>query len=288
MDFSEILSGYKKEKTLMIPVNELIANPLQPRRHFDIDELQSLCESIKTYGLIQPVAVKKIEPLPEPMPKINAKYEIIAGERRWRAARMAGLAKIPCTVFEADREDSAMMALVENLQRSDLSYFEEALAMHTLLLMSGKSQGELARQLSISQSTLSNKLRLLRLSERERLMALENGFSERHCRALVRIDSERERRPVMLKIITEKLQAGDTERLIDEYILQRGFPSEHKKAKSKRKKPSIKGSIGDMRFLYNTVDKAVKLLHDSGYAASWSKDEAEGELEVKIKISKCK
>ncbi len=286
MDFSEILKGYRKEKTMMLAVSDLTPNPLQPRRRFDIDELQSLCDSIKIYGIIQPVAVKKIEPLPAPIPKSNAQYEIIAGERRWRAAQMAGLTRIPCTVFEADREDSAMMALIENLQRSDLSYFEEALAMHTLLLMSEKTQSELARALSISQSTLSNKLRLLRLSERERLMALENGFSERHCRALVRIETERERRPIMLKIITDKLQAPDTERLVDEYLLQRSFPQPNKKERTKKKKVQVKGSIGDMRFLFNTVDKAVKILHDSGYTASWSKEEAESALEVKIKITK--
>lgn len=284
MDFSEVFTGYKKEKTLLLSVDDLMPNPMQPRRHFDPDELHSLSESIKNYGVIQPVAIKKSEILPCPTDKQGTKYEIIAGERRWRAAKMAGLKKIPCTIFEADREDSAMMALIENLQRSDLSYFEEAVAMNTLLLMSGKTQNELASALSISQSTLSNKLRLLRLSDRERLMALENGFSERHCRALVRIESEKERRSLMLKIINEKLQAKETEKLIDEYLIQKQLPEKPKKAK--KLKPTIKGSIGDIRFLYNTVDKAVKLLHSSGYTASWTKEELENEIEVKLRIKK--
>ena len=173
-----VLKSRKKEKSVLLPINELTPNPMQPRRKFDSEELISLCESIKVYGVIQPVAVKKIENLPFPMPKTKAKYEIIAGERRWRASRMAGLTHIPCVIFDADRNDSAMMALVENVQRSDLSFFEEALAMQTLMVMTGKSQTELARSLSISQSTLSNKIRLLRLSERERLMAMENGFQK--------------------------------------------------------------------------------------------------------------
>ncbi len=284
MDFSEVIIGLKKEKTFFLAVDEIMPNPMQPRRHFDSDELLSLAESIKNFGIIQPIAVKKSDLLPCPTEKKQAKYEIIAGERRWRAAQIAGLKKIPCTVFETDRQNSAMMALIENLQRSDLSYFEEAVAMNTLLLMSGKTQSELAKDLAISQSTLSNKLRLLRLSDRERLIALENGFSERHCRALVRIESERERRPLLLKIINEKLQAHETEKLIDEYLSATPLPPSEKSAK--KSKPKIKGSIGDFRFLYNTIDKAVKFLHNSGYNASWSKEESGNAIEVKLSIKK--
>ncbi len=285
MDILSVITAMKKDKTVLLPIDELMPNPMQPRRHFNEDELISLSDSIKTYGLIQPIAVKKIENMPFPMPKAQAKYEIIAGERRWRASRLAGLTEIKCTIFEADREDSAMMALIENLQRSDLSCFEEAIAMQTLLMMTGKSQGELARALSISQPTLSNKLRLLRLSERERLMAMENGFSERHCRALVRIESEKDRRYIMLKIINEKLQAGDAERLVDDFLKSpKDLPV--KNSKAKKKKPFIKGSIKEMKMLYNTLDKAVKLLSNSGYRASWDKHENAEELEINIKIGR--
>ncbi len=283
MGFAEALKTFRKESVISVKIEDLTPNPLQPRRDFDMEELQALSNSIKTYGLIQPIAVKKIEPLPFPMPEAKAKYEIIAGERRWRASKMAGLTHINCILFDADRTDSAMMALVENLQRSNLSYFEEALAMQTLLLMSDKTQNELARALAISQSTLSNKLRLLKLSERERLMAMENGFSERHCRALVRIESEKERRWIMLKIIQEKLQSKETEKLIDNYIKEKSLPKQEK-AIIKKKKPHLKGIIRDMRFLFNTLDKTVNLLSSSGYKASWSKEEAENGLEVHIKI----
>lgn len=284
MDFSAVLNAVKKDKTVLISVDELTPNPLQPRRKFDREELQALALSIKTYGLIQPVAVKKLEPLPHPMPKSNAKYEIIAGERRWRASKIAGLTQIPCTVFETDRQGSAMMALVENLQRSDLSFFEEALAMQTLILMTEMPQGELAHALAISQSTLSNKLRLLRMSERERLSAVENGFSERHCRALVRINSEQERLPFIQRIVTEQLSAPETERIVEEYLSS--LPPEQKPKRAKKKKPVIKGSIGDMKLLYNTLDKAVGLLKSSGYKASWAKEESENELVVTIAVRK--
>ena len=281
MDLS--LLKIKREKITQIDVNDLMPNPLQPRKRFDDDELTSLCESIKVYGVIQPLAVKKIENLPFPMPKAQAKFEIIAGERRWRASKMAGLSYVPCIVFDADRTDSALMALVENLQRADLSFFEEALAMQTLMLMTGKSQTELSKALSISQSTLSNKIRLLRLSERERLMAMENGFSERHCRALVRIESEKDRRPIMLEIISNKLSAPETERLVEEKLNGITAPQQEKTKKPKSK-PKIKGYIKDMRLLYNTLDKAVKLLTTSGYNAKWTKEETDDNIEVRISI----
>ena len=282
MDISAILGTGKKEKTLFIELSEITPNPLQPRRVFDEDELTSLAESIKKYGVIQPIAVKRLVPLPPPMPQTNAKYEIIAGERRWRASRLAGLTSIPCRVFDADKQGSAMMALVENIQRSDLSFFEEAIAMQTLLLMTEMPQSELARSLSISQATLSNKLRLLRLSERERLLAIENGFSERHCRALVRIDKERERLPIVCKIISDRLSAPETERLIESY-LSNTLPKP-KKPRTKTKKPALLGRLRDIKPLYNTLDKAVGMLNSSGYTASWEKCERDDELTVTISV----
>ncbi len=281
MDFSVVLKSLRCVKSITVAINELTPNPLQPRRIFDEDELYSLAESIKNYGLIQPIAIKKLASLPSSTIKGEPKYEIIAGERRWRAAKLAGLKQINCTLFDADRQDSAIMALVENLQRSDLTYFEEAMAMQTLLHTSGKTQTELSRALSISQSTLSNKLRLLKLTERERLMAIENNFSERHCRALLRIDTERERRHIMLAIINNKLQAPETERLIEEYLNRKA-----QTPKNEKEPPNVKGSIGDMRFFYNTIDKTVNLLHHSGYSAAWSKTEADGALEIKITVKK--
>ncbi len=279
-----MLNSTKKEKTAMLAIDELTPNPLQPRRVFDREELQSLALSIKTYGLIQPIAVKKLVPLPAPMPRVNAKYEIIAGERRWRASKLAGLTHIPCRIFETDKQGSAMMALVENIQRSDLSFFEEALAMQTLLLMTEMPQSELAHALSISQSALSNKLRLLRLSERERLIAIEHGFSERHCRALVRIGNEQERLPIITKIVTEELSAPEAERLIESYISN--SPHKERKERTKKKRPVLIGRLGDMKLLFNTLDKAVSTLNSAGFDAKWEKEEGDGVLEVRIKVKK--
>ncbi len=280
MNLTAVLNIYKNYKTIHIATDELMPNPLQPRRRFDREELQALAGSIKNYGLIQPIAVKRLNE----RQNNGAKYEIIAGERRWRACKLAGLKTIPCTLFDTDLMGSAMMALVENLQRSDLSFFEEALAMQTLLKVTEMPQGELAHALSISQCTLSNKLRLLRLSERERLIAMENRFSERHCRALVRISSEQERAKILQEIISKKLSAPETERLVENHLTQ--TPPNPSPQIAKKKKPTVKGTIGDMRLLYNTLDKAVGLLKTSGYNARWDKQEDNGVLTVTINIKK--
>ena len=280
MDVS-MLFNKNKEKTIFIDVNLITPNPLQPRRRFDEASLDALAGSIKEYGVIQPIAVKRLLPLPPPMPQPTAKYEIIAGERRWRASIIAGLKSVPCRIFETDKNGSAMMALVENIQRSDLSFFEEALAMQTLLLMTEMTQNELAKALSMSQSTLSNKLRLLRLSERERLIILDKALSERHCRALVRIQSESERAPILQKIIEEDMSASVAEKFIDSY-LQGSMPS---KNRPKKKKPAIKGRL-NMKMLFNTLDRSVSLLKASGYTASWQKEDRDNELLVTMVIKK--
>ena len=277
MDLPSVLKAYKKSKTVFIDLSEITPHPLQPRRFFDKSDLQSLASSIKSCGLIQPIAIKRID-----TPDSKARYEIIAGERRWRACKMAGLKAAPCIIFETDQVGSALMALVENLQRSDLSFFEEALAMQTLLKVTEMPQSELAHSLSISQCTLSNKLRLLRLSERERLIAVENNFSERHCRALVRIDSEQERAPLLQAIITKKLSAPETERLIEAHV-NNTPPSP---TPTKTKKPTLKGKIGNMKLLYNTLDKTVRMLKTSGFTASWDKHEDGNSLVVTICVKK--
>ena len=277
MDLPSVLKAYKKSKTVFIDLNEITPNPLQPRRFFDKSDLQSLASSIKNCGLIQPIAVKRID-----TPSRELKYEIIAGERRWRACKMAGIKEAPCIVFETDQSGSAIMALVENLQRSDLSFFEEALAMQTILKVTEMPQSELAHSLSISQSTLSNKLRLLRLSERERLIAVENSFSERHCRALVRIDSEQERLPILQAIVSKKLTAPEAEKLVEEHFNGKTA----RMISHKKKNPTLKGKIGNMKLLYNTLDKAVTLLKTSGFNASWDKQESDGTLVVTICVRK--
>ena len=280
-----IFRNRKSENILLLPPGDLAPNPMQPRLKFDDDGLTALCESIKRYGVIQPIAVRKIEPSPFPCPQIDAKYEIIAGERRWRAAKLAGIEKIPCVLISADRSDSAAMAIVENVQRCGLSYFEEAIAIQNLILLTGKTQSEVAQMLSMTQPALSNKLRLLRLSERERLLAAENGFSERQARALVRIESERERRAVILRIIGEELSSAETEKLVSDVLSGiKEPPPGSAEAKKPAKKRKIKTALKDMRLIYNTVERTVKTLCDCGIKARWDSEENENEAVFKITV----
>lgn len=205
----------KADKIVLLPVGELSPNPMQPRRSFDPDALRQLAESIRLHGLLQPVTVRPAEPLPFPDNVRGASFEIIAGERRWRAAKLAGLEKIPCVIRDANRRESAELALVENLQRSDLGPFEEAEAIRNLLLMTSMTQSELAAKLSISSPALSNKLRLLKLSDGERRLITEKGLGERHARAILRIRDPEQRREAILRAADEGLTASETEKLAD-------------------------------------------------------------------------
>jgi len=274
----------RKDKILMLSVSDIAPNPLQPRKSFDEEEITFLAESIKQFGIIQPIAVKSREDAP--CLQLNnekiyaASYEIIAGERRWRAARRLGLKKIPCMVFETDKLGSAMLALVENIQRKELGIFEEATALQNLLLMTEMTQNELARRLAVSQSNISNKLRLLKLSAEERALISSASLTERHARALVRVESERSRIALTKRIIEKNLSALETEKLIDDY-LRGDFSKEKPQGKITRI-----GVIKDIRFFFNTLDRAISLLGDAGIKAKSEKTEYDDYLEIVIKVAK--
>ena len=163
-----------------IPINDIRPNPQQPRRRFDSESLQELAASIAAYGILQPLTVRQQ----------GAVYELVAGERRWRAARIAGLRQVPCLLARVDEEDAALLALIENLQRRDLDCWEEAEALSRLIARYGLSQEEAARRLGRSQPAVANKLRLLRLPDSVRQFLQENGLTERHARALLRLGTE--------------------------------------------------------------------------------------------------
>lgn len=282
----QTLSGEikRKDKIIMISVTDIAPNPLQPRKTFDEEEITFLAESIRQFGIIQPIAVKQREN--PPCLKLNnetvyyAPYEIIAGERRWRAARRLKMKKIPCILFETDKSGSAMLALVENIQRKELGIFEEAAALHNLLLMTDMTQSELAKRLSVSQSSISNKLRLLKLTAEERALITGAALTERHARALVRVQNIRSRIALTKRVIEKSLSASETEKLINNY-LHGDFAKEKTKSKIKRI-----GVIKDMRFFFNTINRAVALLGDAGIKAKSEKTEYDDYLEVVIKVAK--
>ena len=163
-----------------IRIENIRPNPYQPRKKFERASLEELCESIKQYGIIQPINVRIS----------GSGYELVAGERRLRAAEMAGLREIPAIILDVSDNDSAIMALIENLQREDLTYFEEAEGYQNLLSEHNLTQEELAEKIGKSQSTIANKIRLLRLSPLIKKILIDNSLTERHARALLKLHDE--------------------------------------------------------------------------------------------------
>lgn len=193
---------------VMLGTSELVPNKAQPRREFSEEELLSLAKSIKENGILQPICVRKN----------GAVYEIISGERRTRAAKLAGLHEVPCIVMSVDDEQSAVLALIENIQRKDLSYFEEAIGIEKLISYYGLTQEEAARRLGKAQSTVANKLRLLRFSDAERRLLLMGNLSERQARALIRIDDPVLRVKTVEKVVLKSLNLDQTESLVEQTL----------------------------------------------------------------------
>lgn len=253
---------------LMIPEQEIMPNPTQPRRHFDRQELANLAQSIRANGILQPVTVRTIP----------GGYELIAGERRLRAARLAGLTHIPCILINADDRKTALFSLLENLQRQDLSFFEEADAIQKLMRVYGLSQEEAARKLGMAQSTLSNKLRLLRLPESIRLTLEREQLTERHARTLLRLETAAQMEEALSRIIDEKLNVAQSEKLIEQ-LLQK--PVSEKKGK----KAPIK-LFKDVRLFVNTLNHAVDTMKRAGISAASSRNETDEYIEYIVRIPK--
>ena len=191
----KLLTKYNK-KVIEIPARKIRPNKTQPRQTFYEEDLRSLSQSISNNGLLQPLTVRKLK---------NDEYELVAGERRLRASVMAGFTKIPCIVMKCSDKDSAIFALIENLQRKDLGMFEEARGINRLIRKYGITQEQAAIQLGKKQSTVANKLRLLRLSYDEQDWIIQAGLSERHARALLKIQDEESRKEALSHIIAENL-----------------------------------------------------------------------------------
>ena len=259
----------KKDKpsrrVIDIPCEEIAPNPYQPRKNFDQGELLTLASSIKSDGVLQPLLVRES----------GVKYELIARERRLRAAMLAGLETVPCIVVEATDRNSALMSLVENIQRSDLGFFEEADAISRLIDLYGMTQEDAAVRLGYAQSTLANKLRLLKLSARERSIIGEHNLSERHARALLKLDSPEKREEALAKIIKGKLNVEKSEALIDSMI-------EYEKYKERIRKGSA--VFKDLRLFMNTVNKAVETMQIAGVNVNVDKKQSEDYLDYHIRI----
>lgn len=258
-----------ENRVLEIPTIQIRPNKTQPRKTFDEDELRLLAQSISTSGILQPLTVRRLS---------NNEFELVAGERRLRAAVMAGLTKVPCVLIKCTDKESAIFALLENLQRADLNMFEEARGISRLIRKYDITQEEAALRLGKKQSTVANKLRLLKLSFEEQDWIIQAGLSERHARALLRIESEEVRREVLSRIIAESLSAKDTEEEVVR-ILSKATATE---SRGQEKKYVIK----DVRIFINTITKAIDTMRLSGIRAESSKHETEKYIEYSVKIPK--
>ena len=245
---------------LRIPIRQIRKNPNQPRKQFEPEALEELAESIRKYGIITPLTVRRRE----------EGYELVAGERRLRAAAIAGLSTVPCYIVEVGDLDSGLMALLENLQRKDLDCFEEAASLRKLCEDYHMTQQEAARRIGKTQSAVANKLRLLRLSPAVVEQVRQSGLSERHARALLRLEEERQ-----LGAAKEIGQRGMTVAQTEAYI-----------ERLLREKPKARRQtcIKDVRLFCNTVERAVRLMRESGVAADYRRAQEGETLIVTVRI----
>lgn len=193
-----------------ISIDKVVPNIYQPRKYFNEEAIEELSQSIKQHGIIQPLTVRKMGEV----------YELVAGERRLRAAKLAELETVPCNIVDITDSQSAEIALLENLQREDLNYIEEAEAYYNLINDHNFTQDELAKRMGKKQSTIANKLRLLKLSSDVREICLQNKLTERHARALLTVPNEELQLKIIKKVINEGLTVKKTEELINKELLK--------------------------------------------------------------------
>lgn len=251
---------------ILIPQEEIFPNPNQPRRRFDFDELEGLAQSIRQNGIIQPIAVRVNN---------RGEYELISGERRLRASRLVGVTQIPCIIMEASDEKSALFALLENVQRCDLDFFEEAVAIEKLLTDYGMSRDEICKKLGKAPPTISNKLRLLRLPEEIRLRITQENLTERHARAMLKLTSISQMERAMSIIAEKRLNVAETERLVSQILTN----------DSRHRQPTVK-LFKDVRIFVNTLNHAVDTMRRAGIEADSAKSETDEYIEYIVRIPK--
>ena len=252
-----------------ISLSRIRPNPQQPRRSFDEEGLQELAASIRTFGILQPLTVRKL----------GGDYQLIAGERRLRAARIAGIGQVPCLIAEVGEEDAGLLALIENLQRRDLDCFEEADAIAKLICRYGLSQEQAAEKLGKSQSAIANKLRLLRLSETVRQTIREQGLTERHARALLRLTDEEEQRAALETITAKKWNVAQAEEYIERRL------GEVQTQPARRQATYV---IKDVRLFLNSVERGLKIMRTAGVDAAAERSDTDDTIVLTIRIPRKK
>ena len=254
---------FENGRVLFLPVDSIHPNPYQPRRAFAQPDLEELAGSIRELGVLQPLTVRRRD----------GQWELVAGERRLRAARLAGLEAVPCLSIQADSQSSSLMALVENLQRRDLDFWEEAQALRRLIDTYHISQEDVARRIGKSQSAVANKLRLLKLPHEVLELLRDHGAGERHARALLRLKSEEQQMDAARKVAAGKLTVAQTETLVDTLLTAKP-PA--------RKRPTF--VVKDVRLFLNTITRSLDIMRSAGVDAQCRRQDSDEEITLTIHI----
>lgn len=254
----------KTDILMQIPISSIRPSPNQPRKDFDETSLEELACSIAVHGILQPLTLRRN----------GEEYILIAGERRLRAAKTVGMTTVPCIVLERDEQESAVLSLIENVQRKDLSFYEEITALAAAMENGDMTQNKLAHLVGKSPSAIANKLRLLKLSHDHLIRLSECGATERHGRAILALD-EGDREKAVSKIEKEGLNVAKTEKYVEELL---------------KPKHSVmrRGVVRDVRIFINTVDRAVGMMKESGIHVDMEKHEEEDHILMTIKIPRSK
>jgi ParB family transcriptional regulator, chromosome partitioning protein len=263
----ELSERQEKEEIRKIPVAQIIPNRFQPRTIFDEEKIEELALTIRTHGIIQPIVVRECE---------DGKFEIIAGERRWRAVQKLGWAEIPAIVKNLNDKETASVALIENLQREELTPIEEAMAYAKLLELHNLTQEALAQRLGKGQSTIANKLRLLKLPQEVQEALLHRTITERHARALIVLKDKEKQLKLLQEIIDKQLNVKQTEDRVLKIL----------ESANRKPKPKRKAFSRDMRIAVNTIRQSLTMVANSGVAVDSEEEEFDDYYQITIRIPK--
>ncbi|MCM3764221.1 nucleoid occlusion protein [Neobacillus niacini] len=269
IELDEDLNIERNEEIKKIPINQIIPNRFQPRTVFDEDKIEELSRTIHIHGIIQPIVVREFA---------ADKYEIIAGERRWRAMKKLGWTEVPAIVKNMNDTQTASVALIENLQREELSPIEEAMAYGKLLELHNLTQEALAQRLGKGQSTVANKLRLLKLPQPVQEALLNKVITERHARALIPLKNPEKQVELLAEVIEKNLNVKQTEDRVTKILEQ----------KNAKPKPKRKAFSKDMRIAVNTIRQSLSMVSDSGIKLDSEEEEFEEYYQFTIRIPKKK
>lgn len=266
-DSTETENDAHHDEVLNLRVQDIVPNQYQPRTVFQEDKIKELAQTIRTHGIIQPIVVRK---------NSEGSYELIAGERRWRAVQSLEWETVPAIIREMSDTETASVALIENLQREELTVIEEALAYERLLELHSLTQEALAQRLGKSQSTIANKMRLLKLPESVQQALLAKKITERHARALIALKDAEKQELILQEIIDKELNVKETEARIARIV----------NAQPKKKRPKLKGINKDMRIAMNTIRQSLSMVSDTGINLETEEEDKDDYYQITIKIPK--